>query len=124
MTYTLHVPGRLPDFNELVGAAKGYGGKGFGYAKLKRQWTDTIALLAKAAKIPHLERVSIEFRWQEANRRRDPDNVAAGGRKLILDGLVVAGVLENDGWGQIAGWRDSFTAGVAGGVTVVLESCS
>lgn len=47
--------------------------------------------------------------WVEKNRKRDLDNIAAGGRKLILDSLVDIGVLKNDGWKNVEGWTDSFS---------------
>ncbi len=48
------------------------------------------------------------YRWYEPSRRRDLDNISAFGRKVIQDGLVQAGVLENDGWKQICGFVDEF----------------
>ena len=41
------------------------------------------------------------------NRRTDPDNIAFQ-KKFILDGFVAAGLLSNDGWGEIAGWTEKF----------------
>ena len=114
------VPGPLPGLNEVLASAKGYGGRGFGYAKLKRQWTQTIALHILAAGIKHVDRARFEFRWVERDRKRDPDNVAAGGRKLCLDSLVLAKVLNNDGWGQVLGWTDSFEVGANPGVEVTI----
>ena len=119
MTQSLWVPGKLPGLNELIAAAKGAGGTGRAYSRLKRQWTDTIVLLARAAKLrPVGGPCYLRFVWCEENRRRDPDNVAAGGRKLILDSLVTAGVLAGDGWAHVHGWTDSFGAGGAVGVRV------
>jgi hypothetical protein len=107
---SLWVPGPLPGLNELIAAAKGSGGRGAGYARLKRQWTETVWALAKAACIdkpgPFARPVTLDFTWIERDKRRDPDNVAAGGRKLILDGLVTAGVLGGDGWRHVQGWTD------------------
>ena len=40
--------------------------------------------------------VMLIFRWAEKHGRRDLDNVAAGGRKIIIDGLVDEGVLPDD----------------------------
>ncbi len=115
----LWVPGPLPGMNELIAAAKGSGGRGMAYAKLKRQWTETIWALAKAARIdkpgPFERPVLITFDWIEKDQRRDPDNVAAGGRKLVLDGLVAAGVLKGDGWRHISAWNDRWQT-VAGTV--------
>ena len=105
----LWVPGPLPGMNELIAAAKGSGGRGAAYARLKRQWTEAVWALAKQARLPRLTgRVVLEFDWHEVDRRRDPDNVAAGGRKLVLDGLVMAGVLGGDGWRYVQGWTDRF----------------
>lgn len=106
----LWVPGPLPGLNELLAAAKGSGGRGMGYARLKRQWTETVWALALAARIdkpgPFERPVLITFDWIERDKRRDPDNVAAGGRKLVLDGLVKAGVLAGDGWKHVRSWND------------------
>ncbi len=117
---TLWVPGQLPGMNELIAAAKGQGGRGYAYAKLKRQWTQTIVLLCKAARLPHLPCARLQFEWREKARHRDPDNVAAGGRKLILDGLVEAGVLPGDGWDYVLGWEDTFVVDKNPGVKVEL----
>jgi hypothetical protein len=114
------IPGPLPGLNEVLASAKGYGGRGFGYAKLKRRWTQTIALHVLAAGIKHVDRAHFEFRWVEKDQRRDPDGVAAGGRKVLFDGLVLAKVLANDGWKQVAGWTDSFEVGAKPGVEVTI----
>jgi hypothetical protein len=109
MTAQLWIAGPLPGLNELIAAAKGAGGRGMRYAKLKKAWTDTVWALARQARVPAFPgRVSLRFEWLERDRRRDPDNVAAGGRKLILDGLVAAGVLKGDGWRFVDVWSDSF----------------
>lgn len=109
MTAQLWIPGPLPGLNELIASAKGSGGRGAGYARLKKQWTETVWALAKEARLPKFPgHVRLDFRWLEQDRRRDPDNVAAGGRKLILDGLVMAGVIRGDGWSCVDGWWDEF----------------
>jgi hypothetical protein len=110
---TLWIPGPLPGLNEIIDSAKGSGGRGAGYARLKRQWTDTIWALAKSARIdtpgPFEERVTIAWLWVERDQRRDPDNFIAGGRKVVLDGLVKAGVLRGDTWKWIGRWTDEWT---------------
>lgn len=45
-----------------------------------------------------------------------------GGRKLILDGLVKAGVLHNDGAKDIRSWVDTFAVGSGAGVRVELTT--
>ncbi len=109
MTAGLWVPGPLPSMNDLIAAAKGSGGRGIAYATLKRQWTGAIAGLATRAKLPGFPgAATLEFLWSEKRRNRDPDNIAAGGRKLILDGLVTAKVLKGDGWRFVWSWTDKF----------------
>lgn len=119
----LWIPGPLPGLNQLISAAKGAGGRGIAYARLKRRWTDTVILLARAAKLQPIDGpVRLMFLWVEASKRRDPDNVAAGGRKLILDGLVAAKVLPNDGWAQVESWSDTFAVSPKPGVSVSLRA--
>lgn len=109
MTASLWIPGPLPGLNALLAAAKGSGGRGAAYARLKREWTETVWARAKEQLVPAFPaRVVLEFTWHERDRRRDPDNVAAGGRKLVLDGLVLAGVLRGDGWRYVQSWTDRF----------------
>lgn len=52
--------------------------------------------------------VHFTFHWVEKNHRRDLDNIAAG-KKLIIDGLVVCGILAGDGWKHVTGFSDLFT---------------
>lgn len=121
----LWIDGPLPGLNELIDSAKRPFGHGRrrrdGYSELKRRWTRTVVEAARAAQLRSLPRVWIRFVWRERTRRRDPDNVAAGGRKVILDGLVAAGVLPGDGWAVIEGWEDVFeSSGAAPGALVEL----
>ena len=112
------IPGRLSGLNDMT--AKQGRGRGFAYAAEKRKWTNDIVLLARAARVPHFNRVHIAYRWVEANHKRDPSNIAAGGRKVAEDGLVLAKVLDNDGWKQIAGFSDAFEVGPKPGVEITI----
>ena len=96
MGLTIIVPGRLPGLNEMIGAARQ---NRFGSAKQKQANTELVAWCAKQAKIPRMQKASLAITWYEKNRQRDPDNVQSA-VKYIWDGLVVAGVLPNDGWQQ------------------------
>lgn len=116
----LWVPGRMPGLNEVIAAAKGMGGRGHAYAKMKREWRETIWALCKAARLRPMKRVRLAFLWVEKDKRRDPDNVSSAGRKLILDGLVKAGVLPGDGWAAIESWSDAFAVEARHGVAVTL----
>jgi hypothetical protein len=109
MTQEFFVPGPLPGLNDLISAAKGSGGTGRGYSALKKSWTGTVWAWAKKARLKKMfVRVYFHFQWIEKNHRRDPDNVSSAGRKLILDGLTKAGIIQGDGWNSVAGWQDQF----------------
>lgn len=103
----------------MLESAKGAGGTGRRYAKVKKTWTEAVWAVLLSNRIKPLARVELGFLWVERNRQRNPDNVASA-KKFILDGLVMAKVLENDGWGQVAGWTDSFTTEGTPGVWVTL----
>lgn len=53
--------------------------------------------------------IKLDYLFCEENRRRDHDNVAGFFHKVFQDSLVKAGLLEDDGWDEISGWRDDFT---------------
>ncbi|HJY84455.1 MAG TPA: hypothetical protein VKK81_25665 [Candidatus Binatia bacterium] len=116
MTQRVFIPGPLPGLNELIAAAKhrastvGRKGRRWNaYAALKVQWGETVVTAIRQAHIaPARTPVFLSFTWREATRRRDLDNVAAGGRKIINDSLVTAGVLGNDSWAHVVGWTDHF----------------
>ena len=52
-------------------------------------------------------KVDLEFVWYCKNRRKDKDNILVG-QKFIIDGLVEAGVIENDGWNEIGDIKHEF----------------
>lgn len=119
MTQQFWIPGRLPGMNEIIEASKGAGGRGAKYSAMKKKLTNDIALMAKAARLRPVPRAYLRFIWREPTKQRDPDNICCA-RKFILDGLVVAGVLSNDGWDQIAGWNDAWAVVEPVGVEVAL----
>ena len=51
--------------------------------------------------------IDLHFKWYVPNRKKDKDNIAFG-KKFILDGMLQAGLIENDGWKQIGNFKDSF----------------
>jgi Holliday junction resolvase RusA-like endonuclease len=57
--------------------------------------------------VPPQEKVYLKIDWYCKNKRKDTDNIAVG-KKFILDGMVEAGVIKNDGWKEVLGFRDSF----------------
>jgi Holliday junction resolvase RusA-like endonuclease len=114
----LFIPRLAPNLNDLIRAR---GQHGQVYNRLKASWADTVTLcVLRHGYVDTFPRCSVHFELVEQNTRRDPDNIAAGAAKLVLDGLVKAGVLEGDGWKHIEGLSFSWRVGSPVGVRVVL----
>ena len=93
----------INDVVKLVGNPKGASI----YANMKRKAENAIVLqLANIAPIPGKNK--LHFTWFCKDRKQDPPNICAGGRKFICDALQTAGIIENDGWKNIDGFSDSF----------------
>lgn len=103
--YKLIIPGELPTMNEIIDEAKTHWNN---YREQKNDQTELVAWEAKRAKLPYIPVVKFEITYFRKSRAYDPDNIAAA-KKFILDGLVEAGVLENDGWKQIKGWSEDWS---------------
>ena len=103
----LTIPGPLPGLNEYIEAERSHRQKG---AAMKRQVQRVVELCAKKQLRGFQPKAPIwmKYTWYERNKKRDKDNISSFGRKVIQDGLVKAGVLENDGWAQIEGFSDEF----------------
>ena len=98
----------LCDLNRYIDAERANKHAG---AKIKRQETNFVAWACKAAKIGALkEPIFIRFTWVEENNRMDPDNIAFA-KKFVLDGMVQAGCLKNDGRKNVVGFEDNFANG-------------
>lgn len=119
MDQRLWVP-RQPSLNEWIAAAKSGRGKGGGYSRLKKRMTDDVEARAREAQLKPVDRAFLEFSWIEPSVRRDPDNLAIP--KAILDGLVNAGILPDDSWKHVAGFRHEWRVGSPVGVAVTLRS--
>lgn len=99
------IEGRLPSLNDFISAERANRHVG---AKMKRRETGRARDAAVAAGMPRfVGPVSVRFLWVERDRRRDLDNVAFA-KKFVLDGLVEAGVLEDDGQRHVVALQDTF----------------
>ena len=103
----LVIYGKLPNMNDLTDKSRG---NKYGANHQKREAEERVLWAARQylrgwkARKP----VYMRYSWYEPNRRRDKDNICAGGRKVIQDALVKGGYLRNDGWNEIAGFSDEF----------------
>lgn len=125
----LRLPWRLPGRNELDAASRT---SAYRYNAIKRREQNSIAAVAQSAKLqPARGRLIIGCTWFERDRRRDPDNIVSGGRKLILDALGPgrtgplgwhgAGLIHCDGWHCCGVFFDVFEIGEPGVEVVIAE---
>ena len=117
------IPGKVPSLNDLLeargamkpvsglGILRGKLGKGKGlqqrwdlYNDIKQDWKRRTI---KAVGSPFVRVKSAYFGYLivEENFRRDPSNFCSAAIKFIEDGLVEAGVIQDDGWKQVLGIR-------------------
>ncbi|MFD2658592.1 RusA family crossover junction endodeoxyribonuclease [Gracilibacillus thailandensis] len=89
------IPGTLPSMNEIIEMSKKHHMQ---YSIMKKQYTQLVKL--HAMKLPKIERADFVITWYCQDKRKDKDNITSG-QKFIFDGLVEAGVLQNDGWKEI-----------------------
>ena len=111
------IPMKLPSLNEIISANRynKYAG-----AKLKRDVQNDIAWFIN--KMPAYNKpIKLHFTWQEANHKRDLDNICGGGRKFILDTMVSLGKIPDDNSNYIVGFSDTFTYGDSYKVTIDVE---
>lgn len=99
---TIVIPGELPDLNTIIDVSKAHY---IYYSDMKKEYTEMVAWLAKGK--GQFERIDLNITWYCKNKKKDKDNIAAG-IKFILDGLVMAGAIENDGWKQVNDFKHSF----------------
>lgn len=99
------------------------------YNELKRAHQNTVALLLRASGVrePITTPIRPSFEYHEPDRHRDPDGVASGARKIILDALVAIAAIPKDTHQFVAGFgaESFFFPGDAGyqgaGVAVLIE---
>lgn len=114
------IPGPLPGMNEMIAAAKGSGGRGRAYSRMKQAYTLLASTHARREGMPRFASARVTMTWIERDHRRDLDNISAAA-KFALDGCVAAGVLPGDGWRHVTGLQHEFRVGAAPGVVVKLD---
>lgn len=95
MAMNFVIEGTLPTMNEIIDASKSHWSV---YRKIKEDYTNLVAWSIKDKR--PLTKVNIIITWYCKDMRQDKDNIIAG-TKMILDGIVKAGVLKNDGWKEV-----------------------
>lgn len=105
---TLTIHGELTDLNAYIKALNSSRWSG---NTIKQVETDRVCKEAKKQKIMKVDAAKypliIAYTWFCKDMRKDTDNVAFS-KKFINDGLVAAGVIENDSRKFVKGFTDSF----------------
>lgn len=110
---------KFPSLNDLIGKAS-Y--NRFAYAAEKKKLTKYVANECKAQGLKSVSGpIAVRFLWQEATKRRDFDNVSGAGQKLILDGLKLAGVIEDDRQKFVRSLSHTFSHGKTNRVIVQID---
>jgi len=108
------ITGGLPTLNEYINAERS---NKYGAAKMKKDATNMVAWQAKT-QVRRIEGLNdFTFIWTEPTKRKDPDNIASG-VKYIFDGLIRAGIMDNDGWSQVNSITHQFVHGDSQSVEV------
>lgn len=77
-------------------------------AKMKKDNTKLVAWNCKAQEIkPFGKKIDLDITFHCKDKRTDKDNIIST-TKFILDGLVEAGVIPNDGWSEIGNLNYNF----------------
>ena len=102
----LIIEGRLDNLNDYTRACRSDPRVG---NRMKKHNEEIISgyIMQQLKGVQFEGRVYLHFRWVEANRNRDLDNVCFA-KKFILDALVSNGVIETDGWRGVSGFTDEF----------------
>ena len=116
VVHTCEILGKYPDLNDMIAAAKKHY---HAWNNMKKDAQCQISWFLH--RLPQIKRpVKIWFIWNEADYKRDPDNVSAAA-KFILDELVRLRKIQNDSSRWVKGIYHDYTYGGDYKVTVYLE---
>jgi len=114
MTYKLIIDGRLADLNDYLKAERQTYRKGNFFTtngnELKKDTQEVIIwAIRQQLRGVHINNpIVLGYSFYEPNKKRDLDNVSAFAHKVIQDSLVLAGIIDNDGWKNIKAYTDKF----------------
>jgi len=97
--------GRLGTYNDYIHECRN---SPFDGAKMKNR--DEALVMWNMGDIVeyHFDKVILHFRFFEANRKRDKDNIFAYAAKIVLDAMVELKIIDNDGWKQVENFTHDF----------------
>ena len=118
ITFFLDFP--LPTLNEMIRTARG---NKYAAAAQKKKYTDLVAMeIMVQTERPHFEAISLDITWIETKKKRDPDGVFGGGLKYLMDGIVAAGIIDDDDRDHVASITNRIAVSDSRGVAVMVSS--
>ena len=116
MEQKLVIDGILSSMNKVIGANRSNRYIG---ARLKRASTEMVAYYCLAQNLkPFKNKIDLNITFKCKDRRTDKDNIIST-TKFILDGLVLAGIIPNDGWSEIGDLNYKFSVDKENPQTIV-----
>jgi Holliday junction resolvase RusA-like endonuclease len=102
----INITGEVCDLNTYI---KALNNNRFGGNKIKQDETNRVYQECKVQKVSPVKNypITLIYNWYSKNERKDIDNVAFA-KKFINDGLVLAGVLQDDSRKYVSGFEDNF----------------
>ena len=103
----LIIHGRMPGLNDYIAAERS---NRYMAAKMKHEWQTLVCheIRRQWRGLKFEEPVFLGYKFYEANKRRDHDNVAGFAHKVVQDAMVQMEVIRDDGWDYISGFIDWF----------------
>lgn len=104
--YRVSIRGKFPSMNDFIAASRSpYGGN-----NMKRQSQKIIKEHLKAQiGSEYINRpIKLHYHFYEPNKKRDKDNISGYFHKVFQDSLVELGIIKDDKWDYIIGYRDDF----------------
>lgn len=105
---SLFIPGEFVSLNEYIKAARNPRAGSHISNAIKQEETSRVRIAAHGCPMITEYPVNIELTWFTKDERTDPDNTAFS-VKSVLDGLVLAGVLQGDTRKHIKRMSHEFT---------------
>lgn len=116
--WTVWLPGAWPSYRDFHKKRQHWAA----VHQLKQSWQQPAALLIKAARVPHMDAVSLTYLHRRKNRAFDKGNLAFGASKIIEDALQDAGVIDDDRWNYIADFAHHFEVAKPEGVLLTIRA--
>ena len=113
---TFKIETELPTLNEYINAERT---NKYIASAMKKKYTNICAMYARQIPKQEDKLYDLAIHWVVTDNRKDADNIYAGS-KFLIDGMVEAGIIPNDGRKNIRNISHSIETGKKYCITVTL----